>query len=125
MASRALRPCRKTGCGNVTRDPSGYCDAHRALAVQAKQRKGSESWHWMYRTRQWREVLRPGQLLREPFCRECAARGLRVRATVVDHVTPHRGRWELFADPGNLQSLCKSCHDAKTMRELNEQMRRG
>ena len=125
MASRALRPCRKTGCGNVTRDPSGYCEAHRGLAVQAKQRKGSEAWHWMYRTRLWRDVLRPGQLLREPFCRECAARGLRVRAEVVDHVTPHRGRWELFADPGNLQSLCKICHDAKTMRELNEQIRRG
>ena len=125
MASRALRPCRKTGCGAVTRDPSGYCEAHRGLASQAKERKASEAWHWMYRTRLWRQELRPGQLLREPFCRECAAQGRRVRATVVDHVTPHRGRWELFSDPGNLQSLCKSCHDAKTMRELNEAMGRS
>ena len=125
MASRALRPCRKVGCGNVTRDPSGYCEAHRGLAARAKARKASEAWHWMYRTRVWREVLRPGQLLREPFCRECAARGLRVRATVVDHVTPHRGRWALFSDPANLQSLCKACHDAKTMRELNAELRRG
>ena len=125
MASRALRPCRKAGCGNVTRDPSGYCEAHRGIAVQAKERKASEAWHWMYRTHLWRDELRPGQLLREPFCRECAARGQRVRATVVDHVLPHRGSWRLFSDPGNLQSLCKSCHDAKTMRELNEQMRRS
>ena len=72
----------------------------------------------MYGTRAWRDDLRPGQLLREPFCRECAAKGVRTRATVVDHVVPHRGRWELFSDAGNLQSLCKSCHDAKTMREM-------
>ena len=119
MAPRPLRPCRRAGCGNLTREPDGFCAEHRALAAPAKARKGTEAWHWMYNTRLWRDVLRPGQLLREPFCRACAAQGVRTRASVVDHVTPHRGRWALFCDPGNLQSLCKSCHDRKTAMELN------
>jgi len=74
----------------------------------------------MYNTPIWTQELRPAQLLREPFCRECARHGLRVRASVVDHVIPHKGNWQMFIDPKNHQSLCKRCHDAKTMRELNE-----
>jgi len=112
---KPLRPCRAPGCGVLTRE--GYCEAHRALAAQSRVRRQSEEWHWMYGTALWRERLRPGQLLAEPFCRECAQAGRRVRATTVDHVTPHCGDWALFKDPANLQSLCKGCHDAKTARE--------
>ena len=46
-----------------------------------------------------------------------------VAATVVDHVVPFRGDWDLFTSPANLQSLCKYHHDQKTMREQAE--RRG
>jgi len=60
---------------------------------------------------------RPAQLLCEPWCRECARQGRRVRATDVDHIEPHNGDWERFTDPSNLQSLCHSCHSAKTMAE--------
>ena len=38
--------------------------------------------------------------------------GRTVEANVVDHVKPHRGNLGLFFDRGNLQSLCKSCHDS-------------
>jgi len=74
----------------------------------------------MYATKLWKEELRPAQLLREPFCRECAKEGKRIRASVVDHVVPHRGDWRLFTDPANHQSLCDYHHNAKTMREMNE-----
>ncbi|MFR5640946.1 MAG: HNH endonuclease [Butyricicoccus sp.] len=30
---------------------------------------------------------------------------------------PHNGDWEKFTDRSNLQSLCHSCHSAKTMAE--------
>ena len=59
----------------------------------------------------------PQQLLQEPFCRVCAAAGVRTRATVVDHVVPFRGSWDLFIDAENLQSLCKYHHDQKTAQE--------
>lgn len=86
-------------------------------------RKASAAWHSWYLLPIWTKELRPQQLLREPFCRVCADKGMRVWATEVDHVIPHRGRWPLFIAESNLQSLCHTCHSAKTMRELNESRR--
>lgn len=39
------------------------------------------------------------------------------KATVVDHIVPHRGDDRLFWDEENWQALCKNCHDSKTMTE--------
>ncbi len=119
MALKPLRPCRKPGCPELTRD--GWCPKHKPPPAK---RKESEDWHWMYNLPIWTDDLRPTQLLKEPFCDECAAVGLRVRATVVDHDIPHRGEWVLFTDRSNLRSKCKHHHDAKTMRELNEKLRK-
>lgn len=113
MASRALKQCRYPGCPELTRD--GYCPRHKRQA-----RKASAEWHSWYSKPIWTQRLRPGQLMREPWCRECARSGVRTRATVADHVVPFRGSWALFTDEGNLQSLCKPCHDRKTMREQGE-----
>ena len=51
------------------------------------------------------------------MCAACRAQGRVVPATVVDHVTPHRGNQRLFWDKGNWAPACKPCHDAKTARE--------
>jgi len=40
------------------------------------------------------------------------AQGKIVGATVVDHVRPHKGCWELFSDYENTQALCKHHHDS-------------
>ncbi|NBI08636.1 HNH endonuclease [Colidextribacter sp. OB.20] len=112
MANRLLRPCRYPGCGALTRN--GWCSAHKPK--QAARRE-SVAWHNWYGLSIWTDGLRPAQLLREPFCRECARRGFRVRATDVDHVQDHKGNWALFIDEGNLESLCHSCHSRKTMQE--------
>lgn len=52
-----------------------------------------------------------------PLCVQCAKQGKYVRATVVDHIIPHRGDQKLFWDQNNWQPLCKSCHDKKTLTE--------
>ena len=111
MASKPLRPCKHPGCPELTRD--GWCPRHRPT----HRRRASAEYHGWYLLPIWTDDLRPGQLLREPFCRECAGRGVRTPATVVDHIRPHRGDWALFIDRANHQSLCKSCHDRKTARE--------
>lgn len=120
MAQKPLRPCRKPGCPNLTRD--GWCPEHRPSKAPKRQ---SASWHWMYLTKTWTEELRPTQLLLEPFCRECAKRGLRVTATRVDHVEDHEGDWEKFKDPQNLQSLCESCHNRKTAKSVADRRRKS
>lgn len=120
VARAPLRPCRHAGCPVLTRE--GWCDRHRPT----HQRRESADWHDWYSLPIWRKRLRPTQLIREPFCRDCAREGVRTPAEIVDHITPHRGRWKLFTDPENLQSLCKHHHDQKTMREQRQMpMKRG
>lgn len=116
---KPLRPCRHPGCPALTRE--GYCPKHKPKQAE---RRASAEYHGWYSLPVWTDDLRPAQLLREPFCRECARRGVRTRAIVVDHVTPHRGDWQLFIDPANHQSLCKRCHDRKTAREQAEERRK-
>ena len=115
MALKPLRPCRHPGCSALVRD--GYCDRHRPKRTNDRSEE-AKSWRWMYRTSKWMDELRPEQLLREPFCRECARRGIRTRASDVDHIRDHKGDWAVFCDPGNLESLWHSCHSRKTAREL-------
>ena len=123
MAGRPLRPCRHAGCSELTRD--GWCPRHRPR----HQRRASEDYHAWYNLPIWTDSLRPAQLLREPFCRVCAQAydagdpRSRTRATVVDHIEPHRGDWVKFVEQSNLQSLCKRHHDQKTAREQLMQKR--
>lgn len=114
MAIKPLRPCRHPGCSVLV--SSGYCAAHRPTSPVRSEE--SKSWRWMYSTGKWTDELRPDQLLREPFCRECARHGKRVWATDVDHIVDHKGDWTVFCDPDNLESLCHSCHSRKTAQEL-------
>ena len=119
LANKPMRPCRHPGCHVLT--VSGYCDKHRPRGDRRSE--ASKSWRWMYGTDVWLKDLRPMQLMRQPWCSECAKRGVRTRATDVDHIVDHRGDWELFTDRGNLQSLCHSCHSRKTAAEIYRRRR--
>lgn len=119
MAQKPLRPCRHPGCRELTRD--GWCPAHKPKQTA---RRESAAWHGWYNLPVWTDDLRPGQLFAEPFCRECARRGLRTRATDVDHIRDHKGDWALFTARDNLQSLCHSCHSRKTMGEQWQKVRK-
>jgi 5-methylcytosine-specific restriction enzyme A len=55
-----------------------------------------------YRTRFLRE---------NPFCRLCWQAKRQSRATVVDHIQPHKGDKTLFWARSNHQALCQTCHD--------------
>ena len=52
----------------------------------------------IYDTPQWRK-LRAAQLKREPACRLCRQVRRTTKATVVDHIRPHRGDLALAFDP--------------------------
>ena len=64
------------------------------------------------RYRQFRERVRRDH----PLCAHCAAHGLTVAGTDVDHIIPlaHGGR---LMDRANLQHLCAACHDQKTRQQ--------
>ncbi|MCM2580457.1 AAA family ATPase [Streptomyces meridianus] len=80
--------------------------------AQHHARRTAATWRWVYDDRRW-PPLRDQVLSEEPLCRAHCGRP----PAVVDHIRPHRGDEQLAFDRGNLQALCKPCHDAKTARE--------
>lgn len=68
-----------------------------------------------YKWRAWKK-LRRSHLASSPLCVRCLEEGRTTPATDVDHVKPWRGDLEAFF-AGPFQSLCKSCHGAKSSRE--------
>lgn len=60
--------------------------------------------------RSW-EKARRVHLAHNRYCVICRRHGRQTRATVVDHITPHKGDKVLFWDRSNWQSLCQPCHD--------------
>jgi 5-methylcytosine-specific restriction enzyme A len=59
----------------------------------------------------WREY-RLKFLMQNPVCVYCRDRkGIATKATVVDHIQPHKGDHRLFWKPDNHQALCAPCHN--------------
>ena len=116
MPMKPLRPCGKPGCGRLCR--GSYCEDHRPKSVRME----SEAWHHLYNRPDWKHG-RAEFLAANPWCIECAKDGRRTRATVVDHIRPHRGAIELFLARSNWQPMCKKHHDAKTLAERRDRQR--
>ena len=71
----------------------------------------------MYDSTRWRKA-RARHLYKHPLCALCRRQGVTTAATVVDHIKPHDGDYDLFWDESNYQSLCKMCHNsAKRIKE--------
>lgn len=118
MPRKALRPCRHSGCPNLT--DGLYCAEHKIdipkkKFIHDKSRPWVSKYHNMY-GKKWQKE-RKNYLWRNPLCVCCCANGKFVQATVVDHIRPHKGDKKLFWDKSNWQALCKSCHDRKTLTE--------
>lgn len=109
MPSKPKRPCGQPGCRNLTSDR--YCEAHRK---QREQDRGSAASRG-YNAR-WRRE-RSAFLELNPLCKHCQSDGRITIATVVDHIIPHKGDYQLFWDWNNWQPLCKQHHDSKTAKE--------
>lgn len=104
-------------------------------AQQDRSRKQRRPDRARYGTAQWQRV-RWHVLVRDDFtCRMCgwehelaqSCRALkaidrpdlikgRAPELVADHIIPHRGDEAKFWDEGNLQCLCKTCHDRDKQR---------
>ena len=55
----------------------------------------------------------------------CAARGLVVPATDVDHIKDSRADYSDDNSRSNLQSLCHSCHSVKTAQDMGKSTTMG
>lgn len=112
------RLCKKVGCKNYALDGHKYCQGHLYIEEEKKRIDYSKfTGSTLYACKRWRDASRKF-LLENPTCCMCGA-----KATVTDHIIPHRGNEDLFWDESNWQSLCKSCHDKKTRIEIAERRR--
>lgn len=109
MPRKPKKPCKHPGCPRLTEGK--YCEVH--IRLYANERASARDRGYDNR---WRRA-RSKYLKEHPLCVKCMAEGKLTKATVVDHIVPHRGNEDLFWDESNWQALCKSCHDKKTMTE--------
>lgn len=78
-----------------------------------------------YGTKRWQR-LRWKILQRDLFtCAKCGRVEGNTSLLVADHIVPHRGDEALIWDEGNLQCLCKRCHDSVKQREERAARREG
>ena len=108
MPKKPKVPCKHPGCAALVPPGQKYCERHKALHPEEVRSAASRGYGAA-----WRKA-RKQYLEEHPLCVECMKEGRYVKATVVDHVVPHRGDKVLFWDRSNWQALCKRCHDRKT-----------
>jgi 5-methylcytosine-specific restriction enzyme A len=69
----------------------------------------SRKWYYL---RRWRRATRTFlDDTDNSLCKMCQQFGYTEPSTVVDHVIPHKGDYELFWDQTNWQGLCMNCHN--------------
>lgn len=111
MPRKLKVPCKHTGCPNLVEPGKGYCSEHQRVHKHDRPYAAERGYgsRWI--------KARKKYLNHHPLCIRCLAEGKYVKATVVDHIVPHRGDPVLFWDEENWQALCKHHHDSKTMTE--------
>ena len=101
-------PCKHPGCPRLVPRGQMYCKKHAPMHTHdretASERGYGEKWQ------RARRIF----LASHPLCVRCLKEKKITKATVVDHIIPHRGDQRLFWDETNWQPLCKDCHDKKT-----------
>lgn len=107
MPKKQKHPCAYPGCPNLT--DKRFCERHGVF-----NREHARQTDKIYNSR-WRKISHR-YLRSHPFCVECLKQGRYTKATVTDHIVPHRGNPKLMWDEHNFQALCKRCHDNKTLK---------
>ena len=109
MPRRPNTPCKHPGCPALVPYGQDYCDEHAPLHKHDRDSAGERGYD-----ARWRRARRIF-LQQHPLCVKCLEEKKMSKATVVDHILPHRGDPKLFWDQTNWQPLCKKHHDQKTM----------
>ena len=124
MPSKPPSACRRPGCRGLVR--GGVCSVCGPLRAESNwdayhRDRNATSRHQRGYGRNW-EKLRTLILANAVFCRQCAAHGLVVLATTVDHIIPKS--WGGTDAEENLQALCATCHNDKTAREVRGRLQK-
>lgn len=111
MAYKPNHPCAHQGCPGLVPFGQKYCKEHQKMHPEDSRSASARGYG-----KRWQKTSKAFLGL-HPLCEECFRHGRYTKATVVDHIVPHRGDPKLLRDRSNWQALCKKCHDEKTGRE--------
>lgn len=109
MPRKPMNPCKHGNCAKLTEGT--YCVEHMVLHKEDRPSTANRGYNAKWRTARIR------YLKSHPLCVRCTEKNRLTPATVVDYINPHRGDPVLFWNQRNWQTLCKPCHDKKTMTE--------
>jgi 5-methylcytosine-specific restriction protein A len=126
MPERSLRPCKHAGCPGITRDASGYCEAHREEGERVRREADSRynrnrsavnklehSWRWRKYSLWF--LKQPGNQI----CKLHLDDGCHTIAECVDHIDPPEGPNDpRFWDKNNHQAACLHCNSVKGKRKI-------
>jgi 5-methylcytosine-specific restriction protein A len=102
----AVTECRMPHCAAYA-VAHGCCAEHQDIGARGTKHASLQSNNRRFQSaRRW-------FMRHHPVCNMCR----REAASVLDHITPHRGDAHLFWSQHNWQSLCVHCHGVKTARE--------
>ena len=101
------RPCKK--CRRLTRNASGYCDAHERSIKRPKDNRKIDPF---YGSVMWQK-RRHAYKTRHPLCELCRAKGKTAVTFCIDHIHEIKDGGPQMQD-SNFMSLCRSCHEWKT-----------
>lgn len=121
--------CEEPGChalidlrAGINRCPA-HLEAYKAREQQRRRKPRDrskdthEKWRGSARARgydtTWDRYAR-SYLVQHPYCAMCSKPHRPKLAELVDHIIPVEVAPERFRDPDNHQSLCRSCHAAKS-----------
>ena len=85
MTYKPKTPCHHPGCPELVEPGRLYCEKHLPLQPETTRPAAKRGYN-----RRWQKA-RKSYLEAHPLCVQCAKQGKYVRATVVDHIIPHRG----------------------------------
>ena len=83
MPRKPMKPCCHPGCPKLTE--GRYCEEHEALHRGERKSAAGRGYN-----SKWQRA-RKRFLKEHPLCCKCEEEGKYVRATIVDHIKPHRG----------------------------------
>ena len=119
MPKRPKKSCNQVGCPELIEAGKRYCEKHKKQRHANYNKYGRDKQTAKLYDDRWRKASKRF-LTVNPLCVKCKEEGKEEgkvrRATVTDHVVPHKGDPLLFWDESNWQALCKSCHDRKTVK---------
>jgi len=121
----AKKICNYPGCNELVEMKDRYCTAHRIEkkeAVKQKNRRYDEKLRnkkhdKFYHSKAWKSVRDMAMKQTGGLCVECLKLGMTVKADVVDHIIPLEKDYSLRLNLTNLQPLCHSHHNKKTINE--------